>query len=92
MGVPAVAQRVKNLTLAAQVAPEAQAGSPAWRSSLKDLALTQLWHRSQLQLRFNPLPENFHTLGVRPLKNKTKQNTMTCTLKILQFCLSIVSQ
>ena len=37
-----------------QVAAEAWFWSPAWRRGLKDLALLQLWHRSQLWLRFIP--------------------------------------
>lgn len=27
---------------------------------VKDPALVQPWHRSQLQLAFNPWPKNFH--------------------------------
>ena len=42
MEVPAVAQWVKNLTVAAQVTAEAWVQSPAWYSGLKDLALPQL--------------------------------------------------
>ena len=33
---------------------------------VKDPALPQLWHRWQLQLRFNPWPRNFHMLQVQP--------------------------
>ena len=66
-----MAQWVKP-TSVAQVATEAQDQSPAQRSGLKDLALPQLWCRSQLQLRFNPWPWNFHMLQVRPLKKKKK--------------------
>ena len=40
--IPAVAQWVKNLTAAAQVAAESQVWSPAWHSGLKDPALLQL--------------------------------------------------
>ena len=29
---------------------------------VEDLALLQLWHRLQLQLRFSPWPKNFHML------------------------------
>ena len=50
----AVVQQVKNLTTVAQVAEEAQVQSVAWRRGLKDLALLQLWYRSQQQLRFSP--------------------------------------
>ena len=48
LGVPAVAQWVKNPTAAAQVAAEVRVRSPARSSRLKDLALLQLW------LRFSP--------------------------------------
>ena len=34
--------------------------------SVKNLALPQLWHRSQLQLRFDPWPGNFHMLRMQP--------------------------
>ena len=47
-------QWVKNLTAVAQVALEAQVQSPAQHGELKDLALPQLWFRSQLQLGFSP--------------------------------------
>ena len=60
--VPAVAQWVKNLTAAAQVAAEAQVQSPAQGSVLKDPALPQLRCRLQLQLGFSPWPRNFHIL------------------------------
>ena len=43
VGVPAVAQRVKNPTAAALVAAEVQVQSPAPRSGLKDPASPQLW-------------------------------------------------
>ena len=55
-----MAQWVKNLTALVQVTEEVQVQSPAWNSGLKDPVLLQLWHRLQLQLRFNPWPENFH--------------------------------
>ena len=35
---------------------------------VKDLALPHLWHRSQLQLRSDPWPENFHVPLVQPTK------------------------
>lgn len=35
---------------------------------VKDPALVQPWHRSQLQLAFNPWPKNFHMLWVQPRK------------------------
>ena len=58
-------QLVKNLTAAAWAAAEAWVPYPAWCSGLNDL-----WHRSQLQLRFSPWPGNFHILWVWPLKKK----------------------
>ena len=69
-GTPTVAQRVKNLNVAAQVTPEERVWSPSKHSELQDPALPQLPHRSQLQLRFNPWPGNFHMPRVRPLKKK----------------------
>ena len=36
--------------------------NPQPAQQIKDPALTQLWHRSQLWLRFNPWPRNFHVL------------------------------
>ena len=64
-GVPAVAQWVKNPTAVAWVALEAFVRSPTC-SGLKDLTLPQPWHRSKLQLRFNPWPWNFHMLQLQP--------------------------
>ena len=54
-----MAQWVKNLTAAAQVAAKACIQSLAWSSRLKDPALLQLEHRSQLWLKFSPWPRNF---------------------------------
>ena len=42
-------------------------GSVEW---VKDPALLQLWHRLQLQLRFDPWPKNFHMLQVQLEKEK----------------------
>ena len=39
---------------------------------VKDLMSLHLWHRSQLQLRFDPWPGNFHTLREQPKTNKQK--------------------
>ena len=64
MRVLAVAQWIKNLTVAAQVATEVRIQSLAWHSGLKDLALLQL------HLRFNPWSGNFQMLWVRPWGNK----------------------
>ena len=52
----------KNTTAAAVVAAEAQVGSLAPCSELKDPALPplQLWRRWKLWLGFNPWPRNFH--------------------------------
>ena len=40
---------------------------------VKGLALPQLWHRLQLWLRFDPLPENFHMLQVEQKKKKRSE-------------------
>ena len=45
-------------------------GSAQW---VKDLALLQLWRRSQLRLRFNSWPKNFHMLQVMQKKKKKKE-------------------
>ena len=47
---------------------------PAALHEVKELALLQLWHRLQLQLRFDPWPRNFHMPRVWPkdLKNVSK--------------------
>ena len=44
---------------------------PVWW--VKDPALLQLWHRSQMQLRISYWPRNSHMLGMQPKKAKTKQ-------------------
>ena len=59
MGVPVVAQWVKNPSAAAQVAVKVQVRSPS-PTGLKDLALPQLWCRLQLWLGFSLWPRNFH--------------------------------
>ena len=42
-----------------------------WRlNGLNDPVLLQLWCRSQLQLRYDPWPENFHILQVQPQRKK----------------------
>ena len=43
---------------------------------VKDLALPQVWNRSQLQLRLDPYPQNFHMSQVQP-KEKTKPDVYT---------------
>ena len=40
---------------------------------VKDLVLLQLWHRSQLQFRFNPWPENYHMPRVWLKKQKRER-------------------
>ena len=65
-----MAQWVKNLTTVAQITAEVRVQSPVWCSGLKDLALPQLQHRSQLQLEFSPWPGNFHVLQVCPHPSK----------------------
>ena len=42
--------------------------------TLKDPSLLQLWHGSQLQLRFDIWPRNFHMLKVQHLKKKKKKD------------------
>ena len=41
---------------------------------IKDPALLQLWHKSQLQLGFDPWPGNFHMPRIRLGKKKGKAN------------------
>ena len=55
-----MAQWVKDLTAAAQVAAEVWVQFPAWHSGLKGPALPQLWHSLQLKLGLNPWPKNVH--------------------------------
>ena len=73
-GVPTVAQWVKNSTAAAWVAVEVWVQSPAWHSGLKDPVLWQLWLWSQVWLKFNPWPGNFHMLWVWPEKKQKQKN------------------
>ena len=61
-----MAQWAKNLTAAAWVIVEVWVRFPLWYSGLKDPALPQLCLGSQLWLRFNHRPRNFHMLWVRP--------------------------
>ena len=46
-------QWVKNPTAVTRVPAEARVQSLAWHSGLKDWALLQLWHRSQLWFGFS---------------------------------------
>ena len=73
-----MAQWVKYLTAVVLVVVGAQVQSPAWYRGLKDLALPQLCHRLQLQLRFNPWPGNFHMMWVQPQKKKKKNLFEIC--------------
>ena len=43
----------------------------------KDPALPQLWHRSQLQLRFYPWPGNVHVPWGREAEKKKKKAEVT---------------
>ena len=67
-GVPIVAQQVKDhhcLCGGAGLIPNLA----QW---VEDPALSQLWHRLQLQLGFDLWPGNLHTQWVQPLKKKKK--------------------
>ena len=55
-------------------AAEAWIPSPTQHNGLKDLALPQLQHGSQLQLRFSPWLKNFYMLQVWPFKKKKKEH------------------
>ena len=70
-GVPTVVEWVKNLTVAAWVASEAWDQSPARHSELKNPALPQLWHRSQLWLGFSLQPRT--SICCRCSHKNTKQ-------------------
>ena len=63
-GVPSMAQWVRNPTAVAQAAVEMRVPSPTPHDGLKEPVLPQLWHRSQLWLRFTPWPRNYHMLLV----------------------------
>ena len=53
---------------------------PGQHDGLKDLALLEPWHRSQLWLRFSPWTGNFHMLWVCP---KKKEKTTQITIIII---------
>ena len=73
--VPPVAQWVNSLTAEAWVSLELQVQSLAqWHSGLQDLALLQLWGRSQLWLRLDPWLRNFHMLWVWAKKQNKNNN------------------
>ena len=60
-----MAQEAKNRPAMTQVTAEARVQSPAWHSELKEPGLQKLQRKSQLWLRFNHGPRNFHTLWVQ---------------------------
>lgn len=75
LGVPTVAQQVKDLELSLQLLWSLLKGKlDPWQCWVKDLTLPQLWHRSQLCLGFNPWPGNLHMPWDVAKKTKTKQN------------------
>ena len=63
-------QWVKNPTPVAWVPVDVWVQSPAWHGGLKDPAMPQLQHRSQLWLECNPWPQNFYMPQVQPLKRR----------------------
>ena len=69
VGSPAVAKWVKNLTAVVEV----QVQFPAWCLGLRDPALLQLWHRSQLWLTFNAWPGNFHMPQAQAFKKERER-------------------
>ena len=73
LGVPALAQWVKNPTAVARVTVEARVRSLAQHIGLKDPVLKQLQCKSKLQLRFNPWPRNVHVSWVQPFKKRKRR-------------------
>ena len=65
-------QWVKNPTTATWVTAEVEVWSLAWHRELRDLALLQLWHRSELWLGFNPWPRTFHMSQAQPFKRNSQ--------------------
>ena len=73
-GVPAMSQCVNDLAYHCG-GNDLIPGLAQW---IKDPLLLQLWYRSQLQLRLDPWPRNFHVpWGGKKQTNKTK--TMGCS-------------
>ena len=70
IGVPAVAQQVKIWCFC-----DGAGSIPGLVHWIKDPVLLQLWHRLQLQLRFNPRPRNFH-MPQHSQKRKEKQRNV----------------
>ena len=71
--------------------------SPAWRHGLKESESPQLWHRSKLQLRFDPWlldPLHFHMPWVWPKKKtkKTKNKNEWEQMLFIYECLCVWSQ
>ena len=52
-------------------------GVPTVAQWVKDPALPQVWPRSQLQLRFETWPRNFHMPWVHPKEKKKKKKKET---------------
>ena len=77
MGIPAVAQWIENPTGVARVAAKSRVRSQAQLSGLKYLVLPQLQWRSQVQLVFDPWPENFHIPWVWPYLLCKSLNTLS---------------
>ena len=73
VGVTTVAQWVKNPNAAAQVAVELKVRLLAQHSGTKDPVLLQLWHRSQLHLRFSLWPRNVTYAAGAVIKLKKKK-------------------
>ena len=69
-GVPAMAQWVNALAHLCS----AVGSIPGQAQCIKNLALPQLWHRSQMQFGFNPWSGNFHMPRVQPKKGKKTKN------------------
>ena len=57
---------------------------PSLAHWVKDPALTLLWHSLQMQLRFNPWPQNFHMPWVRP-----KMNVHACVHVCVCVCVCV---
>ena len=53
-----------------------KAGIPTVAQQVKDLAVPQLWHRSQLRIRFDPWPRNFHMSWVQPKEREREKERL----------------
>ena len=65
-------------------------GAPAVVQWIKYSALLQLWHRSQLRLRFNPWPGNFHLPWLQPKKKGKKENSYVVIWNYVHYLLNEV--